>query len=146
MRHTWRARPSTTSNTNRNWQLRCLSIVNSTSKQKIHSNGHDILLGQRSNIPSKLLILLGLRQIQKSAYFIKHRPPSHHTSMMHEYLHKDNHSLRFVPPLGCINRRMGITRTNIIHEPGGPKSKVQPLTVLRLYQRRHSKSLTVKNP
>ena len=40
---------------------------------------------------------------------------------MHEYIHKDNHSLRFFLLLGSIYLGLGITSPNTSHEPRGPE-------------------------
>ena len=62
----------------------------------------------------------------KADYFTKHHPPRHHTTMRREYLNKSNHIIRFIPPRGCINHRLGLTSPNISHEPGVPKTCSSP--------------------
>ena len=66
-------------------------------------------------------IYWGPEKTNKADYFTKHHPPSHHIAISHEYLHKDNPSLIFVPLRGCVNHVMGITSPDMSHEPVGPK-------------------------
>ena len=66
------------------------------------------------------LIYWGPSKTNKSDYFIKYNPSIHHTVMRHEYLHKANHGLSFVPPRGSINHILGLNSTNMSHEHAGP--------------------------
>ena len=72
-------------------------------------------------MPRSLLHLLEPRQNKKSDYFTKHHPPSHHTEMSNQYLHKANHSINFIPTQGCINHVLELDSTVMSHEPWGPK-------------------------
>ena len=45
--------------------------------------------------------------------------------MRYEYFHKSNHSISFIPPLGCINHRIGITIPDMSHEPRDIKPNLQ---------------------
>ena len=64
-------------------------------------------------------------QTNKAGFFTKHHPPSHHTAMRHEYLHKYNHSLSFVPPRGCITHILVLTSPGMSNEPRVPKLNCQ---------------------
>ena len=62
-----------------------------------------------------LFIYWGTGKTNTSDYFTKHHPPGHYTVMRHEYLHKYNHSLIFVPPQVFINHILGLTSPKMIY-------------------------------
>ena len=70
----------------------------------------------------QFFIYWGLGKTNKADYFTKNHPPSHHKTTRHEYPHKANNSLRFFPPRGCINHKLGLNSPDMSHEPLGPKS------------------------
>ena len=99
-----------------------LGILDSTSKQKKYkATDMRFYWFKDQTLQGKLFVHCGPGKTNKSDYFNKHHPPRHYTAMRHEYLHKANCSLIFIPPQGCINHRPRLSSPNTSHENGGPK-------------------------
>ena len=58
-------------------------------------------------------------------YCTKKYHPSHHTVMRHEYFHRVDYIISFVPPIGSITKRLEPTSPAMSHEPWFPKSDHQ---------------------
>ena len=109
-----------------NYNSTALVIFNSTVKQKNPRQWTWYYIGSKIDRSKDTSSFTGAQsKTNKTGYFNKYNPLSHHTVLRHEYLHKYNHIIRFLPSLGCINHGLGLTSPDMTREPGVPKSYCQ---------------------